>query len=117
MQALGTQMWDVALAIQAILACNLSKEYGPTLMRAHDFVKASQVIICYLSLIMPYRSNNYWCKRFNVILKVRENPSGDFNAMYRHISKGAWTFSIQDQGLQVSDCTAEGLKVQPNSTK
>ena len=33
--------------------------------------------------------------------------------MYRHISKGAWTFSMQDQGWQVSDCTAEGLKVMP----
>ncbi|KAF5804688.1 putative lupeol synthase [Helianthus annuus] len=31
--------------------------------------------------------------------------------MYRHTSKGAWTFSIQDHGWQVSDCTAEGLKV------
>lgn len=31
--------------------------------------------------------------------------------MYRHTSKGAWTFSMQDHGWQVSDCTAEGLKV------
>lgn len=31
--------------------------------------------------------------------------------MYRHISKGAWTFSMQDHGWQVSDCTSEGLKV------
>jgi len=31
--------------------------------------------------------------------------------MYRHISKGSWTFSDQDQGWQLSDCTAEGLKV------
>jgi squalene cyclase len=31
--------------------------------------------------------------------------------MHRHISKGSWTFSDQDQGLQVSDCTAEALKV------
>ncbi|KAK4588776.1 hypothetical protein RGQ29_019685 [Quercus rubra] len=28
----------------------------------------------------------------------------------RHISKGSWTFSDQDQGLQLSDCTAEALK-------
>ena len=45
MQALGSQLWDVAFAVQAIIACNVSKEYGPTLMKAHDFVKASQVII------------------------------------------------------------------------
>lgn len=31
--------------------------------------------------------------------------------MYRHISKGAWTFSHKDDGWQVSDCTAECLKV------
>ncbi|CAH9089464.1 unnamed protein product, partial [Cuscuta epithymum] len=30
--------------------------------------------------------------------------------MHRHISKGSWTFSDQDHGWQVSDCTAEGLR-------
>ena len=50
------------------------------------------------------------------ILKVKDNPSGDFKSMYRHISKGSWTFSDQDHGWQVSDCTAEGLKV-TNSAK
>lgn len=59
-------------------------EYGHTLRKAHDFLKASQIL---------------------------KNPSGDFTAMYRHICKGAWSFSMHDQGLQVSDCTAEGLKV------
>ncbi|MED6164230.1 Lupeol synthase [Stylosanthes scabra] len=82
-QSFGSQMWDAAFAIQAILACNLSEEYGHTLKKAHDFVKASQ---------------------------VSENPSGDFMAMYRHVSKGSWTFSMHDQGWQVSDCTAEGLQ-------
>ncbi|KAL5769101.1 hypothetical protein ACOSQ2_015884 [Xanthoceras sorbifolium] len=83
LQTFGSQMWDAAFAIQAILSSNLTEEYGPTLHRAHNFIKASQ---------------------------VRENPSGNYAAMYRHISKGAWTFSIQDHGWQVSDCTAEGLK-------
>jgi beta-amyrin synthase len=31
--------------------------------------------------------------------------------MYRHISKGSWPFSDQDNGWQVSDCTAEALEV------
>ncbi|KAK9989604.1 hypothetical protein SO802_029843 [Lithocarpus litseifolius] len=84
LQSFGSQMWDAGFAIQAILSCNLNEEYGSTLRKSHEFVKASQ---------------------------VRENPSGDFKAMYRHISKGAWTFSMQDHGWQVSDCTAEGLKV------
>ncbi|KAK4755823.1 hypothetical protein SAY87_009580 [Trapa incisa] len=83
MQTFGCQMWDGAFAIQAIMSSNLSEEYGPTLRKAHDFVKASQ---------------------------VQDNPSGDFKAMYRHVSKGAWTFSMQDHGWQVSDCTSEGLK-------
>lgn len=43
--------------------------------------------------------------------QVRDNPPGDFKGMYRHISKGSWTFSMQDHGWQVSDCTGEGLKV------
>nr|AUD09561.1 onocerin synthase 2 [Ononis spinosa] len=82
-QGFSSQTWDAAFAIQALLSCNVSDEYGPTLRKAHDFLKASQVV---------------------------ENPSGDFKAMYRHISKGAWTFAIQDEGWQVSDCTAIGLK-------
>lgn len=44
MQSLGSQMWDAALAIQAIISSNLAEEYGQTLRKAHDFVKASQVI-------------------------------------------------------------------------
>lgn len=31
--------------------------------------------------------------------------------MCRQFTKGAWTFSDQDQGWVVSDCTAEALKV------
>ncbi|KAI4376390.1 hypothetical protein MLD38_014159 [Melastoma candidum] len=83
MQTFGSQMWDAALAIQSIMSADLNEEYASTLTRAHDFIKASQ---------------------------VRENPSDNFEAMYRHISKGAWTFSTRDHGWQVSDCTAEGLK-------
>ena len=44
-------------------------------------------------------------------LKIRENPSGDFKKMNRHISKGGWTFSDRDQGWNVSDCSAEAFKV------
>ncbi|KAJ8445201.1 hypothetical protein Cgig2_024407 [Carnegiea gigantea] len=83
LQSIATQSWDVALAIQAILASGLTREYAPTLRKAHDFLKASQ---------------------------VRDNPSGNFTKMHRHISKGAWTLQVPDHGWQVSDCTAEGLK-------
>ena len=46
-----------------------------------------------------------------LILHVRDNHSGDFKSMYKHICKGSWTFSDRDHGWQVSDCTAESLKV------
>uniref|UniRef100_A0A5B6ZSH9 Terpene cyclase/mutase family member n=1 Tax=Davidia involucrata TaxID=16924 RepID=A0A5B6ZSH9_DAVIN len=83
MQSFGSQQWDTGFAVQAMLASNLIEETGPTLKKGHDFIKKSQ---------------------------VQDNPSGDFQSMHRHISKGSWTFSDQDHGWQVSDCTAEGLK-------
>ncbi|XP_015166943.1 lupeol synthase isoform X2 [Solanum tuberosum] len=52
----------------------------------------------------------YWISEDGLKFQVRENPSGDFKKMYRHISKGGWPFSMQDHGWQVSDCTSEGLK-------
>ncbi|KAM7459662.1 hypothetical protein LguiA_036656 [Lonicera macranthoides] len=82
-QSLGSQLWDAAFAIQAIIATNLEDEFGNTLKRAHNFIKQTQ---------------------------IRENPSGDFHSMYRRNSKGGWPLSEQDQAWQVSDCTAEALK-------
>ncbi|CAL2244729.1 unnamed protein product [Prunus armeniaca] len=84
MQSFGSQSWDCALVIQALLAGNLNAEMGPVLKKAHEFLKISQ---------------------------VRINTSGDYLAHFRHISKGAWTFSDRDHGWQVSDCTAEALRV------
>ncbi|KAF3631211.1 Beta-amyrin synthase [Capsicum annuum] len=45
----------------------------------------------------------------SLAIQVKKNPSGDFKGMYRHISKGSWTFAEQDHGWQVSNCTAEAL--------
>ncbi|XP_004510379.1 mixed-amyrin synthase [Cicer arietinum] len=83
LHSFGSQTWDASLIIQALLATNLIGDIGPILAKGHAFIKNSQ---------------------------VRENPLGDFRSMYRHISKGSWTFSDRDHGWQVSDCTAEGLK-------
>ncbi|VFQ62931.1 unnamed protein product [Cuscuta campestris] len=84
-QSFGSQMWDLSFSVRAILSSNLNQEYWPTLKRAHEFLKASQVI---------------------------SNPPGEFQEKYyRHESKGCWTFSTQDHGWQVSDCTAEALLV------
>ena len=46
-----------------------------------------------------------------LILQVRDNPSGDFRSMYRYIFKGSWTFLDRDHGWQVSNCTTKSLKV------
>ncbi|TYI78649.1 hypothetical protein E1A91_D06G227500v1 [Gossypium mustelinum] len=83
LQGVASQSWDASLLLQALLATNLYDEIGPTLMKGHNFLKNSQ---------------------------VRDNPPGDFKRMFRHISKGSWTFADQDHGWQVSDCTAESLK-------
>nr|ANG59904.1 oxidosqualene cyclases 2 [Alisma plantago-aquatica subsp. orientale] len=79
----GSQLWDTAFTVQAIISSKLSEEYGPTLKKAHDYIKKSQVL---------------------------NDCSGDMSFWYRHISKGAWPFSTADHGWPISDCTAEGLK-------
>ncbi|OQU83214.1 hypothetical protein SORBI_3005G092500 [Sorghum bicolor] len=80
----GSQLWDATFTVEVLLATGLVKELGPTLKRAHSFIKNSQLL---------------------------ENCLGDLNYWHRHISKGGWTFSTADDGWQVSDCSANGLKV------
>ncbi|KAI8565908.1 hypothetical protein RHMOL_Rhmol03G0297400 [Rhododendron molle] len=79
----GSQLWDTAFAVQAIVSTNLAEEYGPTLKKAHSYIKKSQVL---------------------------DDCPGNLDFWYRHISKGAWPFSTADHGWPISDCTAEGLK-------
>ncbi|KAI7989553.1 Cycloartenol Synthase [Camellia lanceoleosa] len=79
----GSQLWDTAFAVQAIVSTNLAEEYGSTLMKAHTYIKNSQVL---------------------------DDCPGNLDFWYRHISKGAWPFSTADHGWPISDCTAEGLK-------
>ncbi|TMW93982.1 hypothetical protein EJD97_010918 [Solanum chilense] len=40
----GSQSWDTSFAIQAIISTDLVEEYGPTLRKAHMFMKDSQVL-------------------------------------------------------------------------
>ncbi|TYH56487.1 hypothetical protein ES332_D08G022700v1 [Gossypium tomentosum] len=79
----GSQLWDTAFAVQAILSTNLTEEYSSTLRKANMYLRNTQVL---------------------------EDCPGDLNFWYRHISKGAWPFSTADHGWPISDCTAEGLK-------
>ncbi|KAF3787557.1 putative squalene--hopene cyclase [Nymphaea thermarum] len=80
----GGQLWDAAFAIQSIIATELVADCKMTLRKAHDFVKCSQ---------------------------VQDNCFGDFSSWHHQTSKGACTLSTADYKWQVSDCTAEGLKV------
>jgi len=43
MQASGSQSWDAGFMVQALLATDLMKDFGPTLAKAYDFLKKSQV--------------------------------------------------------------------------
>ncbi|KAK4493363.1 hypothetical protein RD792_017741 [Penstemon davidsonii] len=79
----GSQLWDTAFAVQAIISADLGEEFGPTIRKAHMYMKNSQVL---------------------------DDCPGDLDFWYRHISKGAWPFSTADHGWPISDCTAEGLK-------
>nr|WRN91792.1 cycloartenol synthase [Hoodia gordonii] len=79
----GSQLWDTAFAVQAIISTNLTEEYNSTLRNAHAYIKNTQ---------------------------VQDDCPGDLDFWYRHISKGAWPFSTADHGWPISDCTSEGLK-------
>ncbi|KAJ3704800.1 hypothetical protein LUZ61_008505 [Rhynchospora tenuis] len=82
-RACSSESWDAAFAVQAILACDVAKEKWNTLRKAHDFLKASQIL---------------------------DNPTGDFGAYYHHFFKGGWNMGTVDEGCPISDCTAEALK-------
>ena len=84
-QICGSQIWDTGFSLQVILAADDDDEIiRSTLIKGYDFLKKSQ---------------------------VTENPPGDHLKMFRHITKGRWNFPDKDQGLPVSDCTAESLEV------
>ncbi|KAF8760459.1 hypothetical protein HU200_010081 [Digitaria exilis] len=78
----GCPAWETAFIVQAYCSTDLVNEFGPTLRKAHEFIKSSQ---------------------------IRENHP-DYEVYYRHRSKGSWTLSTADNGWNVSDCTAEALK-------
>nr|CAB3452341.1 unnamed protein product [Digitaria exilis] len=79
----GCPSWETAFIVHAYCSTDLVNEFGPTLRKAHEFIKSSQ---------------------------IRENHP-DYEGYYRHSSKGSWTLSTADNGWNVSDCTAEALKV------
>jgi lanosterol synthase len=82
----GSQLWDTSFSAQAMCATQ----------RYHDSDVMKR------SLIGAHRYVN--------VAQVREDPP-DRERFFRSPTKGCWNFSTRDQGWQVSDCTAEGLRV------
>lgn len=80
----GSQLWDTAFAVQAILEGKLANEpeFIPMIDQCLNFLEDCQI----------KRNHQYIAEGF------------------RHPTQGAWPFSTRDQGYTVSDCTAEALK-------
>ncbi|KAJ3115426.1 Lanosterol synthase (Oxidosqualene--lanosterol cyclase) [Phlyctochytrium bullatum] len=81
----GSQLWDTAFTVQAIVESGLGTEpeFTEMLIRAHEFLDVTQ---------------------------IKTNPLIDYKTCFRQTTQGAWPFSTRDQSYTVSDCTAEGLK-------
>lgn len=79
----GSQLWDTSFAVQAIHAAGKETEHAAAMWAAHEYVNVAQVL---------------------------EDPP-EKEKYFRHRTKGAWNFSTRSQSWQVSDCTAEGLRV------
>ena len=69
-QSFGSQEWDTAFALQALLASDLTEEIEETLRKGHDFVKKSQVSIFnkILALLTVYLHSAV--KTLNLVIHV-----------------------------------------------
>ncbi|CAN1270054.1 Cycloartenol synthase [Linum perenne] len=88
----GSQLWDTAFAVQAIISTNLIEEYGSTLKKAHTYVKNSQAALL-LSQIPselvgePLEAQQYY-NAVNVIFSL-QNSDGSF-ATYELTRSYSW---------------------------
>jgi lanosterol synthase len=83
----SSELWDLAFAVQAILAAVESGAVSNdaargVLEQAHGFLRDNQIL--------------------------EDVPEAARH--YRHASKGGWPFSNRTHGWPITDCTAEGLK-------
>lgn len=77
----GSQFWDTALAIRAMLESDAGKLFPATIAKSYRFIDASQI-------------------------KAEHATHAEF---FRHPMIGSWPFSTPENGWPVADCTAEGL--------
>jgi squalene/oxidosqualene cyclase-like protein len=78
----GSELWDTAFAVQAVVATGRAANHRDGLRRAHQYIDDQQV-------------------REDVPRRRR---------YFRDPSKGGWPFSTRPHGWPITDCTAEGLK-------
>lgn len=83
MQSFGSQNWDTSIALLGLSTSNLQEEIWDTLKKGHDYVKQSQVS-CYFKkpLILLQIFINFNFVQNSIIMKIKDNPSGDFGKMY-----------------------------------
>ena len=79
----GSQLWDTSFALQAIFASPFVNDYKKEVADGHHYIDVAQV----------------------------RDDHPDHKKYYRSRAKGAWNFSTRAQSWQVSDCTAEGLRI------
>ncbi|KAF8772147.1 hypothetical protein HU200_006145 [Digitaria exilis] len=78
----GCQNWETIFTVQSFCSTDLIHEFCPTVERAHDYIKRSQVL--------------------------QNLPN--YQIYYRQRSKGSWTHSTTDNSWNTPDITAEALK-------
>ncbi|KVH92256.1 Terpene synthase, conserved site-containing protein [Cynara cardunculus var. scolymus] len=88
----GSQLWDTAFAIQAIISTNLIEEFGPTLKKGHMFIKKTQAVLMLSKLPSEIVDEPLDAKRLydavNVILSL-QNANGSF-ATYELTRSYSW---------------------------
>jgi len=75
-------------------------------LKVHRFKLLHQILLYHCKLSNVCKGN----LDVRIFIQIHENHP-DYEAYYRHRSKGSWTLSTADNGWSVSDCTAEALKV------
>jgi len=91
----GSQCWDTAFAIQAVVEGGFGDKYPELCDRVYGFLERTQI----LSTETSQGTEAY--KYEAVDLRKQ---------FYRHVSKGGWPFSTSAHGWPISDCSSEGLK-------
>ncbi|KAF4351031.1 hypothetical protein F8388_016209, partial [Cannabis sativa] len=126
----GSQLWDCALAVQAIMATHLKDEYSSMLMKAHYFIKKTQAALLLSDLpsdiVGEAIAADHLKDAVHLILSL-QNKNGGF-ATYELTRSYAWlefgvminpaeTFGDIIIDYQYVECTAAVIKGLKSFTK